>query len=39
MDNLRALCQKCHLTFDHDLHRKNAAETRRKKKGIIEIEF
>jgi len=38
-ENLKALCQLHHLRTDHDLHRKNAAETRRKKKGIIEIEF
>lgn len=30
-DNLRALCQKCHLNHDKELHKKNAAETRRKK--------
>jgi len=30
-DNLRALCQKCHLNHDQEQHQKNAAETRKKK--------
>ena len=30
-DNLKALCQKCHLTYDAKLHAKHAAETRRAK--------
>lgn len=30
-DNLRALCQKCHLNYDKELHRINSAITRRKK--------
>ena len=30
-DNLRALCQKCHLNHDQEQHLKNAAETRKKK--------
>jgi len=30
-DNLRALCQKCHLTYDAQLHAQHAAETRRQK--------
>lgn len=29
--NLRALCQRCHLTYDAKHHAKNAAETRRNK--------
>lgn len=28
-DNLRALCQKCHLTYDAKMHAAHAAETRR----------
>ena len=35
--NLKALCQKCHLYLDRDLHKKNSKETRNKKKGIIEL--
>ena len=30
--NLRALCQKCHLTYDAKHHAKNAAITRYKRK-------
>ena len=30
-DNLRALCQKCHLNYDQEQHQKNAAETRKTK--------
>jgi hypothetical protein len=31
-ENLAALCQRCHLRYDADLHKRNSAETRRKKK-------
>jgi len=31
-DNLKALCQRCHLTYDGKHHAKNAAKTRRKKR-------
>lgn len=31
-ENLRALCQRCHLNHDRDHHRANAAATRRQKK-------
>lgn len=30
--NLKALCQRCHLRYDHPHHRTNAAATRRAKK-------
>lgn len=30
--NLRALCQRCHLRWDIDLHQRNAAATRRRKR-------
>ena len=39
-DNLKALCQRCHLTYDAKHHAKNAARTRRRKKieaGQIEL--
>jgi len=39
-ENLAALCQKCHLNFDHDEHLKNAAKTRHRKKieaGQLEL--
>lgn len=28
-DNLKALCQKCHLTYDAEMHAQNARVTRR----------
>ena len=31
-DNLAALCQKCHLNYDQELHQANAAKTRRRRK-------
>jgi len=31
-ENLAALCQLCHLNFDRDEHRHNAALTRRRRK-------
>lgn len=30
-DNLKAMCQRCHLAYDGNLHQKNAAETRARK--------
>ena len=30
-DNLEAMCQKCHLAYDRDLHTINAAKTRERK--------
>lgn len=41
-ENLAALCQRCHLLADLDLHMANAAETRRRKKiaaGQAEMEL
>lgn len=38
--NLVALCQRCHLRYDLELHMKHAAETRRKKRierGQLEL--
>ena len=32
-DNLKAMCQMCHLRVDRHLHAANAAETRRRKKN------
>lgn len=31
-DNLRALCQRCHLNYDRHLHAANAARTRETKR-------
>lgn len=36
-DNLRAWCQRCHLTYDAAHHAKNAAETRRKRKASADL--
>lgn len=36
-DNLKALCQKCHLNYDHKHHMKNSRITRNKKKGLQEL--
>lgn len=35
--NLKALCQLHHLRLDSEFHRKNAAKTRNKKKGLQEL--
>ena len=37
--NLRALCQKCHLTYDIEHHKRNSRLTFKNKKGLIELEF
>ena len=36
-DNLKALCQRCHLRYDHEHHMQNAAVTRRKGKAVAEL--
>lgn len=33
--NLRAWCQRCHLTYDRFLHARNAAATRARKSGQL----
>lgn len=33
-ENLKALCQRCHLRYDADHHAKNSKATREKKKWI-----
>jgi 5-methylcytosine-specific restriction endonuclease McrA len=33
-ENLAALCQKCHLAYDADEHKANAAKTRLSKKAV-----
>lgn len=37
-ERCRALCQRCHLTWDAKHHAKNAARTRRAKSPQIDIE-
>lgn len=36
-ENLKAMCQRCHLRYDHDLHKANARKTRRAKKAHGEL--
>lgn len=35
--NLKAMCQRCHLIYDKDYHKANAAQTRRNKKGMADL--
>lgn len=40
--NLRAMCQRCHLTHDTEQHRRNAARTRRQRaieNGQLELQL
>jgi len=37
LDNLKALCQRCHLTYDAKHHAKNARKTREDKQGILKL--
>jgi hypothetical protein len=34
LENLRHWCQRCHLTYDLEYHRRNAYKTRRKGKAV-----
>lgn len=36
-ENLRCLCQKCHLNYDAKFHAHNARQTREKKAGQVAI--
>jgi hypothetical protein len=36
-ENLKAMCQRCHLRYDAEQHRKHSAETRRRKKSNGEL--
>jgi hypothetical protein len=36
-ENLKAMCQRCHLRYDVDHHRRNAARTRRAQKNNREL--
>ena len=36
-ENLKAMCQRCHLRYDHDHHQANAYQTRRKGKAMAEL--
>lgn len=35
--NLKALCQRCHLRLDINLHKENSRETREHKKGLQKL--
>lgn len=35
--NLKAWCQRCHLTYDAPLHARNAARTRRQRAGVVDL--
>ena len=36
-ENLKAMCQRCHLRYDSERHKINSAITRRKKKNNFEL--
>jgi len=36
-ENLRAMCQRCHNRYDRPHRNANAAQTRRAKKGVVEM--
>ena len=36
-ENLRAMCQRCHLKYDAEHHRQNAWRTRRQKQGTADM--
>jgi hypothetical protein len=38
-DNLKAMCQRCHLRYDAKLHAKNAAKTREAKKNLNHLQL
>jgi len=35
--NLKAMCQRCHLRYDQEHHQRNARETRRSRKAVAEL--
>ncbi len=36
-ENLKAWCQRCHLTYDAQFHASNAAKTKRERKRVGEL--
>jgi hypothetical protein len=36
-ENLKAMCQRCHLAYDHQHHQSNAARTRRAKSPQMDM--
>lgn len=37
LENLKALCQRCHLTYDAEMHAQEARLTRRKGKAVADL--
>lgn len=37
LEHLKALCQRCHLRLDIDLHKRNSNITRRNKKAVCDL--
>jgi len=37
MGNLKAMCQRCHLNYDKELHAQNRKATLKKKRGTLEL--
>lgn len=37
MKRAEAMCQRCHLRYDHDHHQRNAYATRRKNKAAKDL--
>ena len=35
--NLKAMCQRCHLRYDQELHQQHSRETRRNRKAIGDL--
>ena len=38
-DNLKAMCQRCHLRYDAPYHQRNAAATRKTAKNNLDLAF
>lgn len=36
-ENLKAMCQRCHLRYDMELHQRNSRETRKKRKALADL--
>lgn len=36
-ENLKAMCQRCHLRYDVALHRRNASATRYRKRNNLDL--
>lgn len=36
-ENLKAMCQRCHLRYDMELHQRHAADTRRANRRTLEL--